>query len=42
MDFKFLKNGTILGIVAHICNPSYLGAGDLEDQGSRPAWARSS
>jgi hypothetical protein len=28
------------GTVAHTCNPSYLGGGDQEDQGSKPAWAR--
>jgi hypothetical protein len=28
-------------VVAHICNPSYLGDGDGEDQGLRPAWTKS-
>jgi hypothetical protein len=27
--------------VAHACNPSYSGGRDLEDRGSRPAWANS-
>jgi hypothetical protein len=30
-----------LGAVAHTCNPSYSGGGDQEDQGSRPAQAKS-
>jgi hypothetical protein len=29
-----------LGMVAHACNPSYLGGENLEDHGSRPAWAK--
>jgi hypothetical protein len=28
-------------LVAHACNPSYLGGGDQEDCGSRPAWGNS-
>jgi hypothetical protein len=27
--------------VAHVCNPSYSGGRDQEDQGSKPAWANS-
>jgi hypothetical protein len=26
-------------MVAHACNPRYLGGRDQEDQGSRPLWA---
>jgi hypothetical protein len=29
-------------LMAHACNPSYLGGRDQEDHGSRPAWAKSS
>jgi hypothetical protein len=29
-------------LVAHVCNPSYLGGSDQEDQGSKPAQANSS
>jgi hypothetical protein len=29
-------------LVAHACNPSYLGSRDHEDQGSKPAWGNSS
>jgi hypothetical protein len=29
-----------LGVVAHVCNPSYLGSRDQEDQGLRPAWQK--
>jgi hypothetical protein len=28
-------------MVAHACNPSYLGGRDQEDQGSKLAWANS-
>jgi hypothetical protein len=27
--------------MAHFCNPSYSGGRDLEDCGSKPAWANS-
>jgi hypothetical protein len=27
-------------MVAHTCNPRYLGGRDQEDHGSRPAWAK--
>jgi hypothetical protein len=30
------------GMVTHACNPSYLGDGDQEDHGLRPAQAKSS
>jgi hypothetical protein len=30
-----------LDVVAHTCNPSYLGCGDWEDYGSRLSWAKS-
>jgi hypothetical protein len=29
-------------VVAHACNPSYLGGWDWEDQDLKPAWAESS
>jgi hypothetical protein len=29
-----------VGIVAHICNPSYLGNKNWEDHGLRPAWGK--
>jgi hypothetical protein len=30
-----------LGIVAHACNPTYVGDGDWEDHGSRPvSWTK--
>jgi hypothetical protein len=29
-------------LVAHTCNPSYLGGRDYEDHSSKPAWANSS
>jgi hypothetical protein len=28
-------------LVAHACNPSYLGGRDQEDRGLKPAWANS-
>jgi hypothetical protein len=28
-------------LVAHACNPSYLGCRDQEDCGSKPAWVNS-
>jgi hypothetical protein len=30
-----------LALMAHICNPRYLGGRDQEDHGSKPAWANS-
>jgi hypothetical protein len=30
-----------LGMVVHVCNPSYLGCKDIEDHGSRPARQKS-
>jgi hypothetical protein len=38
---KLSKRNVKLNIVAHTCNPSYSGGKDQEDQGSRPAWAKS-
>jgi hypothetical protein len=29
-------------MVAHVCNPSYLGGRDQEDHGSKPIWENSS
>jgi hypothetical protein len=29
-------------LVAHACNPSYLGGRNQQDHGSKPAWANSS
>jgi hypothetical protein len=34
---KNSRNGIELGVVAHICNPSYSGDRSWEDEGSRPA-----
>jgi hypothetical protein len=36
-----IKTGSELSLVAHACNPSYLGVRDQEDQGSKPAQANS-
>jgi hypothetical protein len=35
------KNQNMVGVVVHTCDPSYSGSGDLEDQCSRPAQAKS-
>jgi hypothetical protein len=42
--FDFKKYPIISGcvLVAHACNPSYLGGRDQEDGGLRPAWSNSS
>jgi hypothetical protein len=37
MFFLFYKTFHGLGAMAHVCNPSYLGGRDLEDQSLRPA-----
>jgi hypothetical protein len=38
-----VKNRRVkLGAVAHICNPSYSGGSNQEDQGSKPIWESSS
>jgi hypothetical protein len=37
-----LKQEARQALVAHACNPSYLGGRDQEDRGSKPAWANSS
>jgi hypothetical protein len=38
---KMQLNTTLsLGMVANTCNPSYLGEGDLENWGLKPAWAK--
>jgi hypothetical protein len=29
-----------LGMVAHTCNPNYIGGRDWEDENSKPAWAK--
>jgi hypothetical protein len=29
-----------LDVMAHACNPSYLGSRDWEEHGLRPAWAK--
>jgi hypothetical protein len=43
--YRVVCNGkrleTAQELVAHTCNPSYLGGRDQEDRGSRPAWAKS-
>jgi hypothetical protein len=40
MRICFNKNKLGPGVVAHACNPSYLGGGDQEDSSLRPAWAK--
>jgi hypothetical protein len=38
----YTKKAFWLGAVFHICNPSYLGDGDQEDHGLRPAQGKAS
>jgi hypothetical protein len=40
MGEKLLSLVVEVSTVAHTCDVSHLGGGDLEDDGSRPAWTK--